>query len=105
MPTQVVVTAVFTPIAGARDALVEKLRPAIAEVHKEEGCSLYAIHDAPDGTIVMVERWETEDALDAHAAGEAVRRLDAAIADLIATPVSVTRLRPIPAGTEAQGVL
>jgi quinol monooxygenase YgiN len=105
MPEPVIVTAEFTPRPGRRDALVEALRIAIAEVHEEEGCLLYALHDAADGTIVMIEKWSTTTALDAHAAGAAVARLDASIAELIARPVIVTRLAPIPAGTSAQGVL
>lgn len=101
----VVVTAVFTPRPGRRTALVAALAPAIAEVHEEPGCELYAIHDAPDGTIVMIEKWTSAAALDAHASGAAVERLDAAIADLIAQPVVVTRLVPIPAGTQGQGAI
>jgi quinol monooxygenase YgiN len=26
-------------------------------VHAEEGCLLYAIHAASDGTVVMIEKW------------------------------------------------
>ncbi len=101
----IVVTAVFTPLVGRRDELVRRLEPAIAEVHEEEGCILYAIHDAPDGTIVMIEKWASEELLDAHSAGNPVRRLSEAIADVIAAPVAVTRLRPLPAGTPEQGAL
>ena len=101
----IVVTAVFTPLEGKRDELVRRLEPAIAEVHEEEGCILYAIHDAPDGTIVMIEKWTSEELLDTHSQGPAVERLSASIADVIARPVVVTRLRPIPAGTAAQGAL
>ena len=101
----IVVTAVFRPVEGMRAELVRRLRPAIAEVHEEEGCLLYAIHDAPDGTIVMIEKWASEELLDAHADGAAVERLGEAIADVIAAPVEVTRLRPIPAGTAEQGAL
>jgi quinol monooxygenase YgiN len=101
----VIVTAIFTPAEGKRDELVRRLQPAIAEVHQEDGCRLYAIHDSPDGTIVMIEKWDSAELLDAHAAGAAVERLDASIADVIAAPVVVTRLRPIPAGTAEQGAL
>ncbi|QHC57573.1 putative quinol monooxygenase [Rathayibacter sp. VKM Ac-2760] len=105
MTDPVVVTAIFTPAEGKRDALVAALTPAIAEVHGEEGCELYAIHDSPDGTIVMLEKWTSAEALDAHAAGEPVVRLNAAIAGLVAAPPVVTRLAPLPAGTPAQGAL
>lgn len=101
----IVVTAVFTPKDGARDQVVAALEPAIAEVHKEPGCLLYAIHDAPNGQIVMIEKWETAELLDAHGGGDAVKRLNAALGGLLAEPVEVTRLIPIPAGTAQQGAL
>lgn len=74
-------------------------------MHEEEGCELYAIHDSPDGTIVMLEKWTSAAALDAHAAGQPVVRLNAAIEGLVAAPPVVTRLAPIPAGTPTQGAL
>ena len=105
MSDPVIVTAVFTPAPGQRDELVRRLEPAIREVHGEDGCLLYAIHDAPDGRIVMIEKWASEELLDAHSVGEPVQRLRRAIADVVAAPTQVTRLRPIPAGTPEQGAL
>jgi quinol monooxygenase YgiN len=101
----IVVTAVFTPKEGQFAAVVDALRPAIAAVHHEPGCILYAIHEAPDGTIVMIEKWESTELLDAHGAGTAVADLNASLDGLIAKPTEVTRLAPIPAGTAAQGAL
>jgi quinol monooxygenase YgiN len=101
----VIVTAVFVPAPGQRDELVRRLEPAIQEVHEEEGCLLYAIHDAPDGSVVMIEKWASGELLDAHSVGEPVQRLRLAIADVIAAPVQVTKLEPIPAGTAEQGAL
>ena len=46
----VVVTAYFYPRPDSRDQVLAALGPAIAAVHDEHGCELYAIHDAPDGT-------------------------------------------------------
>jgi quinol monooxygenase YgiN len=74
-------------------------------VHEEPGCELYAIHDAPDGTIVMIEKWSSVDELDEHGGGEAVRAQTAALEGLLTSPVEVTRLVPLPAGTEEQGQL
>ena len=101
----VVVTAVFTPETGKRDQLIEALKEAIPAVHEEEGCELYAIHDSPDGTIVMLEKWTTRALLDAHAAGEPVARLNSLIDGLTAQPVTVTVMDPIAAGTAQQGSL
>ena len=102
MSTPVVVTAYFRPAPGQHDQVVEALRPAIAAVHEEPGCELYAIHDAPDGTI---EKWTSVRDLDDHGAGEAVRALNASLEGLLASPTEVTRLVPLPAGTEDQGRL
>jgi quinol monooxygenase YgiN len=101
----VVVTAIFTPKEGTFDEVVAALKPAIAEVHEEPGCILYAIHEAPNGQIVMIEKWESTELLDAHGAGDAVKRLNASLEGLLKEPVEVSRLTAIPAGTSAQGAL
>ncbi|MGY3567737.1 putative quinol monooxygenase [Sinomonas sp. RB5] len=101
----VVVTAVFHPAEGKKDQLREALRSSIPAVHEEEGCLLYAIHDAEDGTITMLEKWSTAELLDAHAKGAAVEALDAAVGPFLASPTIVTKMAPIPAGTDEQGLL
>ena len=68
----VVVVAVFTPLDGRTGDLRDALRAGIEATHAEPGCLLYAIHDADDGTITMIEKWESRAALDAHATGEAI---------------------------------
>ena len=103
--SEIVVTAVFQPAPGAKDPLIAALREGIPAVHAEEGCILYAIHDAEDGTITMIEKWDSQEYLDAHAAGSAVKALQDAIAGLVANPVTVTTMTPLPAGTAEQGQL
>ena len=51
----VVVTAVFHPAEGRTAELIDALRATIPAVHQEQGCRLYAIHHAEDGTITMIE--------------------------------------------------
>ncbi len=101
----VIVTAVFHPQPGRGADLAEALRVAIPAVHQEPGCLLYAIHDADDGTVTMIEKWRSAEDLDAHAAGPAVAELQAGIDGLLARPTVVTRMTPIPAGTAEQGML
>ena len=70
-----VVTAVFVPAEGKRAELTDALRATMPAVHGEEGCLLYAIHDASDGTITMIEKWTSAQALDAHSQGDPVAAL------------------------------
>ncbi len=100
----VVVTAIFTPQEGARDALIAALQETIPGVQTEDGCLLYAIHDAADGTITMIEKWASVEALDAHGTSPEVKALAASVKPHLANLV-VTRMTPIPAGTEEQGIL
>ena len=53
----------------------------------------------------MLEKWTSRQDLDAHAAGEAVVQLNALITPYLASPVPVTTMTAIPAGTERQGLL
>lgn len=103
--TEVIVTAVFHPAPGARSALIAALRAGVPAVHEEPGCALYALHDADDESIVMLERWTSRAELDAHAAGSAVERLNSLIAPHLAGPVTVTTMTAVSAGTDSQGTL
>jgi len=53
----------------------------------------------------MIEKWDSAELLDEHGAGPAVADLNASLEGLLARPVEVTRLVPIPAGTTEQGQL
>jgi quinol monooxygenase YgiN len=101
----VVVTAYFRPLPESRDAVLDALREAIPLVHDEPGCELYAIHDAPDGSIVMLEKWSSVAELDAHGDGAPVAALVAALEGHLAEPVEVTRLAPLPVGDARRGAL
>lgn len=101
----VVVTAHFRPKPEHRVAVVDALRIAIPRVHDEPGCELYAITDAPDGSIVMIEKWSTVAELDTHGSSPSVVDLVAALDGLLEAPVEVTRLVPVPIGDPAKGEL
>ena len=85
--------------------MLDALRTAIPLVHEEQGCELYAIHDSPDGSIVMLEKWSSEADLDAHGAGAPVAALLVALDGQLAEPVDVTRLAPLPVGDTRRGAL
>lgn len=105
MSETVVVVAIFKAAEGKLDELRAGLVEAIPAVHEEEGCELYAIHDAPDGYIYMLEKWTSAALLDAHGVGEPVRKLGERVGAFMDGPTQVIKMTPIPAGTQAQGLL
>ncbi len=99
------VTAVFHPVIDRRDELIAAMRAGIAATHEEPGCLVYAIHDAEDGTVTMIEKWASRADLDAHAHGAAIATLQADIAGLVTQPAVVTIMVPIPLGQVSRGAL
>lgn len=99
------VVAIFQPLDGHRAEVLAALDTAIPLVHDEPGCELYAITEADDGRIVMIEKWTTVEQLDAHGAGQPVATLVAALDGHLAAPVEVIRLTPLPVGDVVKGSL
>jgi quinol monooxygenase YgiN len=94
----VVVTAVFHPVDGSKTDLVEAFEQTIPAIHLEPGCLVYAIHDAEDGTITMIEKWASPELLEAHSQGDAVLGMRKAIAPFLTSRPIVTTMTPIPIG-------
>lgn len=100
----VVVVATITPKPDQVDAVRDAILTAVPKVHEEPGCELYALHEG-DGSFVMVERWESVEALKVHGRAGALTTLGGAIADKLAAPLDVRRLAPVPAGEAGKGAL
>jgi quinol monooxygenase YgiN len=100
----VVVVATITPLPGEENAVRAAILESIPKVHAEPGCELYALHEGT-GRFVMVERWESADALAVHGKAEALRSLGAALAGKVAGPPEVRRLTAVPAGDPGKGTL
>jgi quinol monooxygenase YgiN len=89
------VIAVITAKPGKRDAILHEARANLANVRAEKGCIEYGpVVDAdpalgfqtklgPD-TFMVVEKWETMDALKAHAAAPHMAAYAAKVKDFIA---------------------
>ncbi|HWK19880.1 MAG TPA: putative quinol monooxygenase [Microbacteriaceae bacterium] len=69
----IVAIARLYPKPGHTTDVLAALAYASPSILAEQGCELYAGHEAPDGTILMIEKWATQADLDAHLAGEPVR--------------------------------
>jgi quinol monooxygenase YgiN len=100
----VVVVATILPMAEHRDEVIAAIRSSIEQVHAEDGCELYALHEAPD-RLIMVEKWASSDALAAHSKGPALAALGGLLAGKVAGRPDVQVLQSVPAGDPAKGQL
>ena len=102
MSVVVVVTAY--PIPKHRAEVVGAFEEAIAQVHDEPGVELYALHEGPD-RLVMIEKYESEQARSEHLKGAALADLRSALEGKLSSGLDVQALVPHPAGNAQKGVL
>lgn len=90
----VVATASVKP--DKREDFMTGARACIAETVKEAGCILYDCHASvgDPGRFVFVEKWESRDALMAHAKSDHLRAWRKLSADYITTPTKVEIVTP-----------
>jgi quinol monooxygenase YgiN len=101
----IVLVATIVPVPEHRAEVIAAFEAVITRVHAEDvGCELYALHEADD-RLVMIEKWASQDALDAHGKGTALRELNKTLAGKVAGAPDLRVLRPHPAGTTEQGAL
>jgi quinol monooxygenase YgiN len=103
----VVVVATLRVREGAEEEGMAVLRELAERSQPEEGCLAYAVHRAADDprTIVMVERWTSREALDAHFQQPHVAQAGARSAELLDGAPTILFLDPVPVGDPAKGVL
>ena len=97
----VVVVAHIRPLPEHLDAVKEAFLETLPAVHAEPGCELYALHEA-DGVLVMVEKWASQEALDAHRTAPALAGLAPKLAGKVGGAPEVQVLTPLPAGTKGE---
>ncbi len=100
----VVVVATVVPRPEHRDEVIAAYIEAIPKVHAEDGCELYALHQAED-RVMMIEKWASREALGAHSQGAALAELRSRLAGKTAGPAEVVVLDGVPAGDPAKGRL
>ena len=78
-----------------------------ATTHGEEGCLAFALHRDPSDVerIVLIERWASRAALDAHLAMPHLSEFRSASADMWAEPATIMVLDPVASGDPAKGLL
>jgi len=77
----VVGTLRILPSPVHRGAVLEILRSVQGPVMAQPGCVAFRVYEeqGPEGAIVLVERWESGTALEAHLRSESYRRILGAI--------------------------
>jgi len=102
----VVIVATAFPVPEHRAEVIAAFEAAIARVHSEEqGCALYALHEGKDGRVVMIEKYASQDAVNAHITGGGLAQLRAALDGKLNSAIDVQVLEPRPAGMADKGAL
>jgi quinol monooxygenase YgiN len=94
----IAVIATFHPVEGRRDELADAALAAVPAVLAEPGCLQYEPHTVGRSGLVILERWESGDALRAHGAGEPLARFRTATEHLVTAPADIVVARPVTAG-------
>ena len=74
-------TVRFLPPPDRRADVLEILRSVQGSVRTQPGCAAFDIYaeQGPESAVLLVERWETDDALEAHLRSEIYRSILGAI--------------------------
>lgn len=105
--SNVVVVATFKVQEGKVDAAIAALTPVIEQTHEEAGCLSYALHRdvGDDTTVVLIERWTSQVALESHLQQPYVAALGAAAAEVLAAPPTLHICAPLTIGDPVKGTL
>jgi quinol monooxygenase YgiN len=84
------------PVPEHRAEVITAFEAAIARVHGEPGVELYALHERRD-RLVMIEKYESDQARSGHAKGAALAGLRSALEGKLSSGLarrSASRTRP-----------
>ncbi len=99
MPRPCVVIATFHPHPEHYEQVKHVLLSVMPEVHQEEGCELYALHEEVGGTLVFVEKWTTRELWQVHSGKDTVARIKSGVQGLLAQDIDVREMY----GVESRG--
>ena len=87
-----VVIATFTPHPEHYEQVKRVLLEVSPEVHQEEGCELYALHEEVEGTLVLIEKWTTRQLWQEHLTLDTVTRIQKGVEGLLEGDVEVREM-------------
>jgi len=87
---------------GREKQLRELLRGMLVPTRAESGCKLYELYESDSpGRFYFYEIWESQAALDQHAASAHYKHLEQTVEELVETPFEVNILQRILTGAAA----
>jgi quinol monooxygenase YgiN len=105
MTEPIVVVATLRPKSDSSAELERLVADYVPTGQQDDGNLRYALHEAGDGVLVVIEQWASQAALEAHGANPAFTAFSTAASELLASPLEVRVLRPKPLGEAAKGAL
>lgn len=87
-----IVIATFTPTPDHYDEVKRVLLEVSPEVHLEEGCELYALHEEVGGALIFVEKWTTRELWLRHGGNDTVARIKAGVKGLLTKDIEVREM-------------
>ncbi|HMX72560.1 MAG TPA: putative quinol monooxygenase [Solirubrobacterales bacterium] len=105
--SEVVVVAVLEVKEGRAEEAITAFTPVIEATHREPGCVSYALHqdNSDPNTLVLVERWKSQDDLNSHFTQPHMAEMGSLAADLLAGQPRIVFCSGIPKGDPGKGVL
>jgi quinol monooxygenase YgiN len=99
---EVLVIARSVARRGREDQLRELLRGMLAPTRAESGCKLYELYESGSkGRFYFYEIWDSQAALDQHAASPHFKRLEQTVGEFVQEPFEVNILERIAASAAA----
>ena len=99
---EVRVIARFVARRGKEEQLRELLAGMLAPTRAESGCRLYELYESDSkGRFYIYEIWESQAALDQHAASPYFKHLEQTVGELVEEPFEVNTLKRILTGAAA----
>jgi quinol monooxygenase YgiN len=87
---------------GTEDQLRELLKRMLAPTRAESGCKLYELYESDSkGRFYFYEIWESQAALNQHAASPHFKHLEQTVGELVQEPFEVDILEKILTGAAA----
>jgi quinol monooxygenase YgiN len=87
---------------GRENELRELLRGMLAPTRAESGCKLYELYESDSkGRFYFYEIWESQSALDQHAASPHFKYLEQTVGELVQEPFEINILERILTGASA----